>query len=195
MQKNILDIYGLYPEENSDTDAAHVMMLKLNRKWYFSASFLYNRGKAQTYLEKSKNYLGLARKAFEVGDLKLLFENLLESIMLSAGSMLMMLRYGKFSISNYDEILNVFRTYSEVGNVDHIYPKTLEKVFNLVSKFEMSNNSTELNSLLTTGEVEKMLLTSNNLLKNAEALKSAPNVQYSIEGEIIAFGMSNQSSG
>jgi hypothetical protein len=195
MEKNVLDIYGLYPEEYSDRDAAHVMILKLNRKWYFSASFLYNRGKAQAYLEKSKNYLGIAKKAFEDGDLKLLFENLLESIILSAGSMLTMLRYGNFSVSNYDEILSVFRTYSAVGNIDTIYPKTLEKVFDVVSKFQKSNISKDINSLVSTGEVEKILLTSHNLLKNAEALKNAPNVQYSIEGEIISFGTSTQKSG
>ncbi len=190
--EDIIDILGLYPQENNDADAAHIMMVTINGRWFMAANFVYNRGKARSNIEDSKKSLEAAKNAQSEKSWRYFISELYESIKLSASAIFMMLRYGKFSMLNYDEIRKVFDTYSGLGNIDEEYFVTFEKVHSLFLNTQNLNDDEKKDFKIIEDDANKMVITSNNLIEKAESLLNLSGSGRSSEDEIIYFGTTDK---
>ncbi|ALI34594.1 hypothetical protein NMY3_00380 [Candidatus Nitrosocosmicus oleophilus] len=187
---DIVDVLGLYPREDSDPDAANIMIINLNGRWYIAADFIYNKCKAKLLIDESKKSLIDAKNSQSKKSWTFFISELYESITRSASAIFMMLRYGKFSMSNYDDIREVFATYSNLGNIDEEYFITFERIHTLFSNAKNLSESEKETFKIKAEEADRMVKTINRLVEKAESLQQSSVSGRASEGHFIYFGTS-----
>lgn len=64
-QDDIKAILGLYPSTKCPPNAAHVMLVKLNNKWYYAADLIYDKDRVKRRFETAKDFITVSNFCIE----------------------------------------------------------------------------------------------------------------------------------
>lgn len=187
---DIEEILGLYPNENVDPDAAHILFVKLKRKWNFACDLIYSRKRVKNLIVTSEKFLdtvisSLAKKHWSpfIDNLFTVNELLVQSILL--------LRYyqGYSKKQSHVQTSQLFKGFCETGNVPMEFFQNFDELWKLRRKARYLEGTkseeftlSEDKSRMFIDVTKRIFDYTNNLLKTLD-LKSKPTA-----GQYITFG-------
>jgi len=126
---DIKDILALYPNDKNDPNVAHIMLVKLQNRWYFACDLIYNKKKVGNRFELSKQFLKTAENCMKDKSWGPMVDNLFSATELAAQSILLLHPYPGFSMrQDHDQTRKLFTAYAENGNIDIKFSKHFTKL-------------------------------------------------------------------
>lgn len=111
-------ILNLYPSRKNDPDAAHIMLTKLNGRWYFACDLIYNRKRVKNRFATARQFLKTADYCKEnlMGPF---VDNLFSATELAIQSILLLHHFKKYSLNqSHDDTKKIFREFTSNGNLE-----------------------------------------------------------------------------
>lgn len=187
---DIKEVLGLYPSDKNDPNAAHVMLVKLNGRWYYAADLVYSKDRMMKRLEASIKFLNVSIYCFDNMLWEPFVDNMFSTTELSIQCILLSLHYGNYSVKQtHEETLNLFSEFARNGNVEVKFSRHYQKLTELRKKarylerlhghtFTLSKEKGQV-LLDLTKELNQFV---ERLLKSIDLVKKPP------AGDYIAFG-------
>ncbi|MGD1838338.1 MAG: hypothetical protein ACPKPY_09830 [Nitrososphaeraceae archaeon] len=161
--KDIERINGLYPSDDNNPDAAHVMMLKFNGKWFIAHDLIYNLGTSSEIFNKAKFYFEKSKKNTESNFVEFINNIYLALELLIKSLFLLRYIYKEFSLDqDIHKTIEQFRKYSDLGNIEKKYFDLFEMVIDIRNNKDQYNENAKFN--------EQILDNSNEFLVYVQSL-------------------------
>ncbi|MGH9982507.1 MAG: hypothetical protein ACRD8W_00950 [Nitrososphaeraceae archaeon] len=165
---NISDVAGLYPSEKNDPNAAHIMLLRIKKKWYHAFDFVYNGKLARIKLEESENFFHMAKNSHNEKRWAPMVDALYSATELAIQARLLLMHFGKFSIrQSHPNTKEIFSSYTKAGNLDPKYGKHFSTLKELRSRGRYQRGSHGKKFQVKESEVPNLLSLTNDLINYA----------------------------
>lgn len=116
---DIEEVLALYPSEQNDPNAAHLMLFRFNGKWLISCDFFYNKERNRKKLETGKDFLKAAHICMNEKISGPFVDNLFSATELAIQSLLLFQPMGKFSMrQNHPKTAELLQENTSLGNLD-----------------------------------------------------------------------------
>lgn len=127
---NVEKVKGIYPTKNNDPNAAHVMLIKLD-KWYCSFDFVYNKKRSRKRFKHGEDFLSSAITNKRKRRWGPFIDSLFNFVELTVQSLLFS-TYNKFSQKqSHESTLKLFKSSVELGNYEQKYYNLYKKLTKL----------------------------------------------------------------
>lgn len=183
-------ILGIYPSSKNHPNAAHIMLVNINRKWYFAANLVYNRKSVEEKFSVSHDYMKVVKNALEESNWNPLVDNLFTVTELSVQCILELHHHNKHShTQTHPSTRKLFKAFCENRNAPIEFFNHYEQLVIERKKARYLRGTHGKKYSLTKNKAENYLGTTNNMLKYTENLLKMIDI-YSkpSQGQYIAIG-------
>lgn len=186
----VKEILGLYPSDKNDPNAAHIMLVKFDGKWYYAADLVYNRDRVKKRFETSKLFLNARIYCFENKLWGPYVDNLFSATELSIQCILLLLHYGKYSVKQtHEETLVLFAEFARNGNVEVRFSHHYQNLNELRKKGRYLESLHGHRFTLDARKSQELLDLTKNLIQFVERLLTSIDLaKKPPAGHYIAFG-------
>lgn len=166
MGDDVEEIIGIYPNNNNDPNAAHIMLIKFKGKWHFAANLTYDRLKNQRRFNTSQKYLKIVRSSFEDENWSPFIDNLFSVNELAIQTVLLLRHYNNYSLKqSHEETSKIFKSYCETGNAPIEFFKNYEELWKLRKKARYLHGTHGKEFTIKKQQAEKMLSTTLKIIE------------------------------
>ena len=189
-EQDIEEILGLYPREDVDPDAAHVMLVKLKGKWHFASDLIYCRKRVKNLLKTSKKFMNIAKAALTDKNWSPFVDNLFTVNELLVQSILLLRYYNKYSRrQSHNQTSNLFKGFCETGNAPLEFDQNFEDLWKLRRKARyLEGTKSEEFSLEEDKEMQFLTITENIVDFTNNLIKTIDLISKPHEGHYISLG-------
>lgn len=186
-------VLDFIPADNTDPDAAHIMMLWLRGRWVMACNLVYGRKRVRARFELARQFHKVATSCFHDRLSGPLVDNLFSSTELAIQSRLLLHHYGRFSTrQDHDTTRRIFRKYATAGNIDVKFADHYDHLNDLRTKARYLNGLEGKSFAIDDSEGEALLATTKELLDLIEGLLAKVDLTRKPKaGHYLGFGMAN----
>jgi hypothetical protein len=187
---DIKDILGLYPSKKNNPNAAHIMLLKVNGRWYYACNLVYNIETVRKKFEHSSQFFETAKDCLSKKHWAPLVDNLYSATELAIQSLLLLTHRGGFSIhQTHDSTTQHFTSYTTTGNLDTKYTEHFSKLKELRKKGRYLIGVHGKKFSVDEAEIMKRFYLTNDLMNYVKSLLDSRGISRTPpNGHIIALG-------
>lgn len=165
--KEVKDILDIKLSDIDDPDAAHITMILFRKGWKIKFDLRQNKRKAKERYDAAKEFLNLAKKALEEGNLRAFTDILFSAVELFVTSQLFVIseqEYVKKATHSWTQLR--YNLFINNGN----YKKEYKTAFNKLSGFRDAARYFNKPFKLTTEDAKEMLQIAEDLEKFTEKM-------------------------
>jgi len=190
----IEDIKALYPSNQNDPNAAHIMLFKFKDRWLLSCDFFYNKEKNQKKLESAKAFFRAAEICRHENLFGPFVDNLFSASELAIQSILLFQPMGKYARrQTHDNTSKLFENYTSLGNLDMKFWNHYIMLRGLRLKARYLTGLHNRNFKLDIRTLTEMVSNTQELLQYVEKkFKSIDLSSKPMDGEYVGFGQSKK---
>lgn len=190
-EENIQEILGLYPDEKNDPNAAHIMMIKVQRKWYFAFDLIYDRERIRKRFEGSRKFMITAEHCQKENLWGPFADNLFSATELAIQSILLLHHNPKFSLNqSHEDTHELVKAHADNGNIDTEFVKNYEKLFELRKKGRYLTGVHAKDFTLSDLDAKQYYDTTKRLIEYTEKFFERINFSRKVpNGDYLSFGI------
>jgi uncharacterized protein (UPF0332 family) len=187
---NISEVHYLYACPNSPPNAAHILLLKINQRWYISYNFTYNKKLVRQKVNNSLQFFDTSKDIIEKNRWGPVVDNLYSSVELCIQSLLLMTHQGKYSSrQTHQSTEELFRIYADNGNIDKKFLELYHKLKNLRKKGRYLEGLHGKEFMPGEEQIKNYIILTNELIEYTKFLMNSwHNIPLHNDKDIITFG-------
>jgi len=186
-KEEIKDILGLYPDPKYDKDAAHIMLVNLNNKWYCACDLIYNRNRVQKRFENAKDFHKVSDYCMKRKLWGPFVDTQYSTTELVIQSILLLTNYPIFSKKqDHDSTKNLFSKYAKNGNLDTKFSEHYDNLLELRRQGRYLNGVPQFS--INEDQAKKLFNITSELIMHTEKLLRSLGESRPTTGKYLTFG-------